>query len=94
MAFLANQLHQVAAVDDAAAVNLYSVLALLIAILQFLLDETTEESPIIFQLVLNQKSAWILPKKLRENRDPPLPGPQSEDTTRMMSTIASHVRED
>jgi len=59
------------------------VLALLIAILQFLLDETTEESPIIFQLVLNQKSAWILPKKLRENCDP-LPGLRSEDATRIM----------
>jgi hypothetical protein len=43
--------------------TLYSVLALLIAILRFLLDETTEELPIIFQLVLNQKSTWILPKK-------------------------------
>jgi hypothetical protein len=47
--------------------TLYNVLALLIAILQFLLDETTEELPIVFQLVLNQKSAWIVPNKLREN---------------------------
>jgi hypothetical protein len=77
--------------------TLYSVLALLIAILRFLLDETTEELPIIFQLVLNQKSTWILPKKTErkvENHDTPLPGPRSEDTTSMMSAIASSVRED
>jgi hypothetical protein len=74
--------------------TLYSVLALLIAILQFLLDETTEELPIIFQLVLNQKSTWILPKKTERNHDTPHPGPRSKDTTRMMSAIASTVRED
>jgi hypothetical protein len=56
--------------------TLYSVLALLIAILQFLLDETTEELPIIFQLVLNQKSTWILPKKLRETMTPPPRAPK------------------
>ena len=47
--------------------SIYSVLALLvsselIAILQFLLVETTEEFPVVFQLVLNQKSAWIVPQ--------------------------------
>ena len=53
-----------------------SVPALLIAILQFLVDEATKELPIVFQLVLNQKSAWILPKKLRENCDPPPRAPK------------------
>ena len=37
--------------------TLYSVMALLRAMLQFLLDETTKEWPIVFQLALNQKSA-------------------------------------
>ena len=55
--------------------SIYSVLALLIAILQFLMDEATKELPIVFQLVWNQKSAWIVT---------PLPGLRSDDTTRMI----------
>jgi hypothetical protein len=54
----------------------------LIAVLLFLLVETTEEFPIVFPLVLNQKSAWIVPKKTERESWPPRP--RSEDTTRMI----------
>ena len=53
-----------------------SVPALLIAILQFLMDEATKELPIVFQLVWNQKSAWIVPK-VSLDRDPPFLGPEA-----------------
>ena len=55
--------------------SIYSVLALLIAILQFLMDEATKELPIVFQLVWNQKSAWIVPK-VSLDRDPPSRAPK------------------